>query len=412
MFSFCLLASSVQQSLGMLLNPIFSPLVQSQGSGGEPSGLPSNKRRYTENSNESTSSSSLTGKSSFPSSLLTVASDVAQVFANQLASVANNSSAAGTSAIVASNSSTSSSLTSGGSKSQISTCHLCGKKFQTNDYLQLHLMNKHQITGDLQSYDSLEQRLKTSNLIKASNGAVNSSTVKKIKLETTETPSSNKTSAGSPAETINSTTNSPVIPGIVDTYFAAKMADRVSCNICNKVRWSLRFLSEDRLSLFLSSCSKCVTNTFSRRTSSKFTALDRIRSSAVLHRSMSWPPVKTPRTTMNISNTIRARRSTRVLLNWWSTKWIWTPLNLASFPVQMLWQHRWTTSSAAVVTAIQVWAPIRMNNRRRAFANFVRNRFRRSFFTFTWTTCTAFNKRMAAHRTRRTPSGQVRSNDR
>lgn len=221
----------------MLLNPIFSPLVQSQGSGGETSGLPSNKRRYTENSNESTSSSSLTGKSSFPSSLLTVASDVAQVFASQLASVANNSSSAGTSAIVASNSSTSSSsLTSGGSKSQISTCHLCGKKFQTNDYLQLHLMNKHQITGDLQNYDSLEQRLKTSNLIKASNGAVNSSTVKKIKLETTETPSSNKTSAGSPAETSNSITNSPIIPGIVDTYFAAKMADRVSCNLCHKVR--------------------------------------------------------------------------------------------------------------------------------------------------------------------------------
>jgi len=210
----------------MLLNPIFSPLVQSQ-TNSEQTLLSSNKRRHTDNSNESSSSSSLT-KPQFPSSLLTVASDVANVFANQLNSVTTTST----------------------SKSQISTCHLCGKKFQTNDYLQLHLMNKHQITTDIQNYDSQQQRTKMSNLIKLSNGTINSNTVKKIKLETTETPTSSSTTttptttttttvikaASSPIDTL---TSSNVISGIVDTYFAAKMADRVSCDICHKVKLQL-----------------------------------------------------------------------------------------------------------------------------------------------------------------------------
>jgi hypothetical protein len=224
--SFLFLASSVQQSLGMLLNPIFSPLVQSQ-TNSEQTLLSSNKRRHTDNSNESSSSSSSLSKPQFPPSLLTVASDVANVFVNQL-----NSSTTTTPTTILS------------SKSQISTCHLCGKKFQTNDYLQLHLMNKHQIT-DIQNYDSQQQRTKLSTLIKSSNGTLNSNTVKKIKLETNETPSSTTPTtttttttvikASSPIDTITSPNPSAVIPGIVDTYFAAKMADRVSCDICHKV---------------------------------------------------------------------------------------------------------------------------------------------------------------------------------
>lgn len=121
---------NVQQNLSLLLNPIFSTDQISQ-------------RRYTDSSNDS---SILSKSSSYPTS---------DVYTNQ-----------------------------------ISPCHLCGKKFQSNEYLQLHLMNKHQI----------------SNLIK------------KIKLETNET---------------TNTSTSPPIP-IVDTYFAAKMADRVSCDICHK----------------------------------------------------------------------------------------------------------------------------------------------------------------------------------
>lgn len=241
LFIFSFAASSVQQSLGMLLNPIFSPLVQSQNNSDSTS-LSSNKRRYTDNSNESSCSSSVNAatltKSQFPPSLLSVASDVAHAFANQLASVANNSTSSATSAIVASTASAAS-----GGKSQISTCHLCGKKFQSNDYLQLHLMNKHQISTDLQTLESLEQRNKSSNLIKSSNGSLNSSTVKKIKLETNETPSTSTTATSVKVSTPStasdsmaaSATGSAVIPGIVDTYFAAKMADRVSCNICHKV---------------------------------------------------------------------------------------------------------------------------------------------------------------------------------
>lgn len=213
----------------MLLNPIFSPLVQSQ-TNSEQTLLSSNKRRHTDNSNESSSSS--LSKPQFPPSLLTVASDVANAFANQLNSVANSST-------------TSTITTTTSSKSQISTCHLCGKKFQTNDYLQLHLMNKHQITTDIQNFDSQQQRTKMSNLIKSSNGTLNSNTVKKIKLETNEIPSSSSTvtatttttviKASSPIDTMTSPNPSAVIPGIVDTYFAAKMADRVSCDICHKV---------------------------------------------------------------------------------------------------------------------------------------------------------------------------------
>ena len=193
----------------MLLNPIFSPLVQSQTNSEQ---ISSNKRRYTDNSDESSSLS----KPQFPTSLLSAASDVANVFANHL------------------NSSTKSPTSS--SKSQISTCHLCSKKFQTNDYLQLHLMNKHQITPDMQNFDA-QQRAKLSSLIKSSNGTLNSNTVKKIKLETNETPSSSTTviKASSPIDIIASANPSAVIPGIVDTYFAAKMADRVSCDICHKV---------------------------------------------------------------------------------------------------------------------------------------------------------------------------------
>lgn len=209
------LAATVQQSLGMLLNPLFSPLVQSQTNSEGPTS--SNKRRYTDNSNDSSSSSF--SKPQFPPSLLTAASDVANAFVNQLAS---------------SNSATTS------SKSQISTCHLCGKKFQNHDYLQLHLMNKHQITNDLSNQDSQQQRTKLSNLVKSCNGTVNSNTVKKIKLETNESPSTTTTgsagiNASSPIDAIHSPNPSAGIPGIVDTYFAAKMADRVSCDICHKV---------------------------------------------------------------------------------------------------------------------------------------------------------------------------------
>jgi len=212
----------------MLLNPIFSPLVQSQ-TNSEQTLLSSNKRRYTDNSNESSSSSSLS-KPQFPSSLLTVASDVANAFVNQ----------------VNSSSTTTTTIPSSSSKSQISSCYLCGKKFQTNDYLQLHLMNKHQIKTDIQNYDSQQQRTKMSNLIKSSNETLNSNTVKKIKLETNETPSSSTTTtvikASSPIDTITSPNPSVVsIPGIVDTYFAAKMADRVSCDICHKVKKFISF---------------------------------------------------------------------------------------------------------------------------------------------------------------------------
>jgi hypothetical protein len=205
------LASSVQQNLGMLLNPIFSPLVQSQTSTDQQT-LSTNKRRYTDSSNESSSS-----KSQFPSSLLNVSSDVANIFANQLVTVTNNNNSVST------------------SKSLISTCHLCGKKFQSNDYLQLHLMNKHQIKTDLQNYD-LQQRTtnKMSNLIQTSNGSLNNNTFKKIKLEPNETITT-VIKASSPGDAIPSPNTSTVISGIVDTYFAAKMADRVSCDICLKV---------------------------------------------------------------------------------------------------------------------------------------------------------------------------------
>jgi hypothetical protein len=181
----------------MLLNPIFSPLVQSSTSN-EQQNFSTNKRRYTDSSNESSSS-----KSQY------ISSDVANVFANQI--VTNNS------------------------KSQISTCNLCGKKFQSNDYLQLHLMNKHQIKTDIQ------RTTKLSNLIKTSNDSLNNNnnTIKKIKLETNETPppptTINVIKASSPINAITSPNPSTVVPGIVDTYFAAKMADRVSCDICHKV---------------------------------------------------------------------------------------------------------------------------------------------------------------------------------
>jgi hypothetical protein len=177
------LASSVQQSLGMLLNPIFSPLVQSNNST-EQQNLSTNKRRYTDSSNESSSSKSQL-----------ISSDVANVFANHI-----------------------------NTKSQISTCHLCGKKFQSNDYLQLHLMNKHQIKTDIQ------RTTKMSNLIKISN----ENPIKKIKLEPNET-TTNVIKASSPLDTITSPNPATVVSGIVDTYFAAKMADRVSCDICHKV---------------------------------------------------------------------------------------------------------------------------------------------------------------------------------
>ena len=226
-----ILATSVQQSLGMLLNPIFSPLVQSQSSS-EQTLLSSSKRRHTENSNESS-------KSQFPPSLLTVASDVANAFASQLSSVTNN----------AANTSTASST-----KSQISTCHLCGKKFQSHDYLQLHLMNKHQLTGEMPNYESQQPRAKSSTSSSSVNGSViNSNAVKKIKLETSESPTTIAMKVSSPMDAISSSNPSAAMPGIVDTYFAAKMADRVSCDICHKVRLprsKLRLFTTGFVSLF------------------------------------------------------------------------------------------------------------------------------------------------------------------
>lgn len=177
------LASSVQQSLGILLNPIFSPLVQSSTTTNEGNNLlTTNKRRYTDSSNESSSS-----KSQF------LSSDVAHVYPNP--------------------------------KSQISTCHFCGKKFQSNEYLQLHLMNKHQIKTDLQRTKSIKTSTDLSN-----------NPIKKIKLETNETPTNLLKPLLSPLDS-----NPPtIVSGIVDTYFAAKMADRVSCDICHKVNNSFQ----------------------------------------------------------------------------------------------------------------------------------------------------------------------------
>lgn len=192
------IASSVQQSLGMLLNPIFSPLVQSSSTTTDQQNLLTNKRRYTDSSNDSSSS-----KCQY------LTSDVANVLANQL-------------------------ITNNNSKSQISTCTLCGKKFQSNDYLQLHLMNKHQIKTDIQQRTTT----KLNQFTTTSNQSLNSNTYKKIKLEPNETTAITSIikRSSSPTDSNTSQTSSTMIPGIVDTYFAAKMADRVSCDICQKVK--------------------------------------------------------------------------------------------------------------------------------------------------------------------------------
>ena len=193
----------------MLLNPIFSPLVQSS-SATDQKYLSTSKRRYTDSSTES-----LASKPSFSTSILNMTSDVANVLANQLAT-ANNHSA---------------------SKSSISTCYLCGKKFQSNDYLQLHLMNKHQIKSDLKNFD-LQRRppsarpTKVTNAMKSSNGSSHRQSLKNVKLESIETNIAVSSPSPSPSPLPSP---SSIVPGIVDTYFAAKMADRVSCDICHKV---------------------------------------------------------------------------------------------------------------------------------------------------------------------------------
>jgi hypothetical protein len=94
-------------------------------------------------------------------------------------------------------------------------------------------MNKHQI--------KTERTTKLSNLIKTSNDSLNNNnnTIKKIKLEPNETTTTNVIKASSPINTITSPNPSTVVTGIVDTYFAAKMADRVSCDICHKVNLNL-----------------------------------------------------------------------------------------------------------------------------------------------------------------------------
>ncbi len=236
-----LLASSVQQSLGILLNPIFSPLIQSNTSSEQGSFFPK-KRRYTDSSNESSSS-----KPQY------ISSDVATVFANQIVHNPTNSSTL---------------------KSPISTCHLCGKKFQSNEYLQLHLMNKHQMKSDLPQQ---QRTIKMSNLISTSNDSLNNNQniIKKIKLEPNETTAVTK--ASSPVSAIASPSSSTVMPGIVDTYFAAKLADRVSCDICHKVRLHCSVIIH---SLFVSS--KYVINISSKLINSKFMVLELIPRS--LHR--------------------------------------------------------------------------------------------------------------------------------
>ena len=202
----------------MLLNPIFSPRVQSASATDQKHSSTSN-RRYTDSSNES-----LASKSSFSTSILNMTSDVANVLANQLAT-ANNHSA---------------------SKSSISTCYLCGKKFQSNDYLQLHLINKHQIKSDLRLRHSSARPTKMTHAIKTSNGSTHRPSLKNVKLESIEMnigiPSPLPSLSRSP-----SPSSPPIISGTVDTYFAAKMADRVSCDICHKVS---TFASRSSLSIW------------------------------------------------------------------------------------------------------------------------------------------------------------------
>ena len=120
-------------------------------------------------------------------------------------------------------------------------------------------MNKHQMKTDVQRSTTN----KMSNLIKSSNDLSNNIPIKKIKLETNETPTNLLKPVVSPIDSIVGNHPTTIVSGIVDTYFAAKMADRVSCDICHKVRFEKRTNSSKQKRCQYNS-SKCVINIFSK----------------------------------------------------------------------------------------------------------------------------------------------------
>ncbi|CAF0847096.1 unnamed protein product [Didymodactylos carnosus] len=243
--------SSVQQSLGLLLNPIFSPLIPQL-----PSNFASLKRDQTTSSTTSTSSSNVLEAAQY----LTVASDVANAFASQLLASAATANTISTSTTNGTNTSSTTPATNKYSRESldsntnenISTCYLCGKKFQSNDFLHLHMINKHGLhsgePGSIISSDHSQQQhqQKTTKPLKQ---------LSKIKLEPNETLTTTTTSVviKSPQPNLLTTTSNstsqatPVISGIVDTYFAAKMADRVSCDVCHKQVCNKYFLKTHKL---------------------------------------------------------------------------------------------------------------------------------------------------------------------
>jgi hypothetical protein len=123
-------------------------------------------------------------------------------------------------------------------------CDLCQKEFFNDQYLNLHKINKHMQNGSAKrrrSMSSASSTLSTSSLSDGQQQQHDHKRARKIdamlqsQLATTD------------AATSSLSITNPAIFGIMDSYFAAKMADRVTCDICNKQVCNKYFLKTHKL---------------------------------------------------------------------------------------------------------------------------------------------------------------------
>jgi hypothetical protein len=115
-------------------------------------------------------------------------------------------------------------------------CDLCQKEFFNEHYLNLHRINKHMHNGSSKRRRSMSS---TSSIISA-NSSEGTPTKRKRKSNDLSQLDNSKLS---PSLSITN----PAIFGIMDSYFAAKMADRVTCDICNKQVCNKYFLKTHKL---------------------------------------------------------------------------------------------------------------------------------------------------------------------
>lgn len=149
---------------------------------------------------------------------------------------------------------------SDGANNKPVSCDLCMKEFFNEEFLKLHKINKHSdklsspkaLTNNLSQPIDSSSEMSNSSCDQFKSSSTNATLTKQQQLALNTLKQSqldlfgNNQAAAMAAAAAAGITN-PAIFGIMDSYFAAKMADRVTCDICNKQVCNKYFLKTHKL---------------------------------------------------------------------------------------------------------------------------------------------------------------------